>query len=33
VELDRLERFKAGKGYYGYDPAEGWPDTPYYGRE
>ncbi|MEQ9316144.1 MAG: alkaline phosphatase D family protein [Henriciella sp.] len=32
-ELARLERFKAGKGYYGYDPVEGWPDTPYYGRD
>lgn len=32
-ELERLERFKAGKGYYGYDPVEGWPDTPFYGTE
>lgn len=30
VELQRLERFKRGGGYYGYDPDEGWPDQPYY---
>lgn len=29
-ELQRLERFKRGGGYYGYDPAPGWPDRPYY---
>jgi len=29
-ELRRLERFKRGGGYYGFDPPEGWPDTPYY---
>jgi alkaline phosphatase D len=31
LELERLERFKAGGGYYGYDPVEGWPNRPYYG--
>ena len=31
VELERLRRFKEGGGYYGYDPQEGWPDTPFYG--
>ncbi|WP_202843974.1 hypothetical protein [Luteimonas saliphila] len=30
VELERLERFRRGEGYYGFDPPEGWPDTPYY---
>lgn len=29
-ELQRLERFKRGGGYYGFDPPEGWPDKPYY---
>jgi len=29
-ELKRLERFKRGGGYYGFDPPEGWPDAPYY---
>lgn len=29
-ELERLARFKAGKGYYGYEPGDGWPDEPYY---
>ena len=30
-ELRRLERFKAGGGYYGFDAPEGWPTRPYYG--
>ena len=30
LELERLERFKRGGGYYGYDPAPGWPSHPYY---
>lgn len=29
-ELQRLERFKRGGGYYGYDAPEGWPTRPYY---
>ncbi len=29
-EVERLERFRAGKGYYGFDPPEGWPNHPYY---
>ncbi|MCW5580583.1 MAG: alkaline phosphatase D family protein [Luteimonas sp.] len=29
-ELARLERFKRGGGYYGFDPPEGWPDVPHY---
>ncbi|TYT27284.1 hypothetical protein FZO89_14035 [Luteimonas viscosa] len=29
VELQRLERFRRGGGYYGFDPPEGWPDAPY----
>jgi len=29
-EVERLERFRAGKGYYGFDPPEGWPNRPYY---
>ncbi|MCA0395024.1 MAG: alkaline phosphatase D family protein [Proteobacteria bacterium] len=29
-ELQRLERFKRGGGYYGFDPAKGWPDAPHY---
>ena len=29
-ELERLERFKRGGGYYGYDAPEGWPSRPYY---
>jgi alkaline phosphatase D len=29
-ELRRLERFKRGGGYYGYDAPEGWPSRPYY---
>jgi alkaline phosphatase D len=29
-ELKRLERFKQGGGYYGYDAPEGWPSRPYY---
>jgi len=32
-ELKRLESFKQGKGYYGYEPQVGWPDEPFYGRE
>ncbi len=32
-ELERLERFKRGEGYYGYDVPEGWPNRPYYGAE
>ncbi|NZA26893.1 alkaline phosphatase D family protein [Luteimonas sp. SJ-92] len=32
-ELRRLQRFRQGKGYYGFDPVEGWPDRPYYGEE
>ena len=30
VELERLERFRRGEGYYGYDVPEGWPSRPYY---
>lgn len=30
LELERLERFKRGGGYYGFDPVEGWPNRPYY---
>ncbi len=33
AELERLERFRAGGGYYGFDPPGGWPNTPYYGRD
>lgn len=33
LELERLERFKQGKGYYGYDPGPDWPNRPYYGAE
>lgn len=29
-ELQRLERFKRGGGYYGQDVPEGWPSRPYY---
>lgn len=29
-ELERLERFRQGKGYYGFDPPEGWPSRPHY---
>lgn len=29
-ELERLERFKRGGGYYGQDVPEGWPSHPYY---
>ena len=29
-ELQRLQRFKQGGGYYGYDAPEGWPNRPYY---
>jgi len=29
-ELKRLERFRKGGGYYGYDVPEGWPGRPYY---
>lgn len=29
-ELQRLQRFKDGGGYYGYDAPEGWPSRPYY---
>jgi alkaline phosphatase D len=29
-ELERLERFKRGGGYYGQDVSEGWPSRPYY---
>jgi alkaline phosphatase D len=28
-ELKRLQRFREGKGYYGYDPPPGWPDQPH----
>lgn len=31
VELERLQRFKDGKGYYGFDRAEGWPTRRYPG--
>lgn len=27
-ELERLQRFRAGKGYYGFDPPDGWPSRP-----
>lgn len=30
LELERLERFRQGRGYYGYDPEPGWPNRPYY---
>ena len=33
LELERLERFKQGKGYYGYDPGPDWPNRPYYDAE
>ena len=29
-ELKRLERFRQGGGYYGYDAPQGWPSHPYY---
>ena len=29
-ELERLERYKRGGGYYGSDMPEGWPNRPYY---
>ncbi len=29
-ELARLERFKRGGGYYGFDVPEGWPDKPHH---
>ena len=29
-ELERLQRFKRGGGYYGTDAPEGWPSRPYY---
>ncbi len=29
-ELQRLERFRRGGGYYGFDAPEGWPSRPYY---
>lgn len=29
-ELERLERFRRGGGYYGFDAPEGWPSRPYY---
>lgn len=32
-ELQRLERFRRGGGYYGFDPPEGWPNRPHYGEE
>ncbi|WP_146907091.1 alkaline phosphatase D family protein [Arenimonas daejeonensis] len=31
VELERLQRFKDGKGYYGFDQASGWPKRRYPG--
>lgn len=31
VELERLQRFKDGKGYYGFDQAPGWPKRRYPG--
>ena len=31
VELERLERFKRGGGYYGTDPGPDWPNRPYHG--
>lgn len=31
VELERLQRFKDGKGYYGFDKAPGWPRRRYPG--
>jgi alkaline phosphatase D len=33
VELERLERFKRGGGYYGFDPGPDWPDRPFHGDE
>ncbi|WP_036135977.1 alkaline phosphatase D family protein [Luteimonas mephitis] len=30
VELERLERFREGGGYYGFDPPQGWPSHPHY---
>src|SRR3546814_14183319 len=32
VELERLERFRQGGGYYGFDPPQGWPSHPHYAR-
>jgi alkaline phosphatase D len=32
-ELERLERFRRGGGYYGHDMPEGWPNRPYYDGE
>jgi alkaline phosphatase D len=29
-ELERLERFRRGGGYYGHDMPEGWPDRPHF---
>ena len=29
-ELQRLRRFREGRGYYGFDAPEGWPSRPYY---
>lgn len=31
VELERLERFKRGGGYYGFDPGPDWPNRPFHG--
>ena len=33
LELERLQRFKDGKGYYGFDMEEGWPNRRYRGEE
>src|SRR3546814_7693665 len=33
VELERLERFRQGGGYYGFDPPQGWTSHPHYRSE
>jgi alkaline phosphatase D len=33
LELKRLERFKRGGGYYGYDPGPDWPNRPFHAEE
>lgn len=33
LELERLERFRRGGGYYGFDPPQGWPNRPFHGEE
>ncbi|KFN49451.1 alkaline phosphatase D family protein [Arenimonas composti] len=33
LEHERLRNFRAGKGYYGFEPEEGWPNRRYRGEE